>query len=157
MKSCIIKRKFKMKSLLPSFALFGIGLIALLLLLGISAIFAFAVCAACIITGAVIAPSAIFTEYEYNLEGDTFSVALIKNKASRKELFACDIAHLVVCEKYTGQPLFGVKLDYSEGENVCSVVFNEEGKQATVLFSPDEAFLHELFMLAPSKVKRNII
>lgn len=157
MKSCIVKRKFKINALAPSFALLGIGLIALVLLLSISAPLAFTLCAACLIAGALIAPSAIFTEYEYNLEGGTFSVALIKNKASRKELFACDIDHMIGCEKYNGQPLSGIRLDYSDNENVFSIVFNEDGKQTAVLFSPDEAFFHELFMLAPSKVKRNIM
>lgn len=157
MKTCIVKRKFTPKALFPSFAVLGIGFIAMLLLFKASTVAALLVLGIAAIAGALIAPSFIFTEYEYNLEGEVFSVALIRNKASRKELFSCDIAHLVTCEKFTGQPLGGIKLDYSEGAEPYCAVFNEEGKQAAIIFSPDDAFVRELFLLSPSKVKRNIM
>ena len=157
MKTCVVKRKFTLKALFPSFALLGVGFIAMLLFIKASTIASMLFLIIGAIAGAAVAPSFIFTEYEYNLEGEVFSVSLIRNKASRKELFSCDIAYLVTCEKFTGQPLGGIKLDYSEGANPYCAIFNEEGKQASIVFSPDDDFLRELFLLAPSKVKRNIM
>ena len=155
MKSCIIKRSFTFKSLAPSLIAFAIGFVIACLALKFLYALSVISLAAGLIIAVIIIPANIFTEYEYNLEGETFSVALIRNKSSRKELFGCDIAHLITCEPYLNQPLGGIKLDYSEKVNTTYfAVFNEEGKQAAVIFSADEAFVRELFLMAPGKVKR---
>ena len=156
MKSCIIKKSFTVKALFPSLLIFALSLIiACVALFIVPFLFAPVILIGAIIS-VVIAPGNIFTEYEYNIEGELFSVALIKNKSARKELFACDIDHLITCEPYTNQKTSGTVLDFSESINPTYLaVFNEEGKTASVIFSPDKAFVQELFLLSPSKVKRN--
>lgn len=154
MKSCIVKRKFTLKALLPPIVAVAAGMIAFVLLLKFFIFLSYLALAIGLAVAAFLIPGALSSEYEYNLEGEVFSVALIRNKSSRKELFSCDIAHLVSCEGFTNQPLYGTKLNFSENTNTLYLaVFNEEGKQASVIFSPDEAFVRELRLLAPSKVK----
>ena len=155
MKTCIVKRSFSIKALTPSFVIIAAGaLLAFASLMLLPALF-FPLMGIGVIIGAVIASGNISTEYEYNLEGDSFSVALIKNNSSRKELFSSDMAHLLSCEPYSGGKLYGTTLNFSENVNTAySIVFNEEGKQTSVIFSPDEAFVRELFLVSPSKVKR---
>ncbi len=154
MKSCIIKRSFTFKALLPSLMSVLISLvIGFISVIFIPSLF-IPILAIGVIIAIAIAPGNIFTEYEYNLEGESFSVALIRNNSSRKELFSCDMEHLISCEPYTNQRINGAKFDYSEKVNTpyCAL-FNENGKQASVIFSPDEAFVRELFLIAPGKVK----
>lgn len=158
MKTCVVKKSFTFKSLLPSLISVIIGIVFALLAAHFIPVLFVPLLAAGVIIGAVIAPGNLFTEYEYTIEGDSFSVSVIRNNASRKELFSCDISFLLSCEPYTGGKTYGTRLDYSENINTTyCATFNEEGKQAAVIFSPDEAFIRELFLLAPSKVKRNII
>lgn len=101
-------------------------------------------------------PSILKTEYEYNLEGDTFSVALVKNNSSRKELFSCDMAHLVSCVpqrecKMTPHAKV-VKADTASDNTYCAI-FTEEEKTVAVIFSPDEEFMKSMRLAAPLKVK----
>lgn len=158
MKSCIVKRSFTLKLLFPSLTVLAVTFIVGIASLALLPSLFIPVLAVGIIIAVLLVPGSIFTEYEYNIEADIFSVALIKNKSSRKELFSCDIEHLVTIEPYANQKINGVKLDCSEKINTPYIaVFNVEGNISSVLFSPDDAFVRELFLLSPSKVKRSII
>ncbi len=154
MKSCIVKRKITFKSIFPLLLIFIAALALMLVFKSIAVLF--------LVLGAIslfcLAPSLLFTEYEYNLEAEEFTVALIRNKSTRKVLFGCDIAYLVKCEPYQNSHISGEKLDFSvSGITAFTAVFSEEGKTASVIFSPNDEFVRELRLLAPSKVKLNIM
>lgn len=158
MKSCIVKRKATPSSFLPVVAILAITLVAAVLLAAVYMFLAVFILALGTGIAVYLLPTLSRTEYEYNLEGETLSVALIRNNSSRKEIFSCDIAHLISCEPYKNQPISGTKVDVQAGENKSFIaVFSEEGTLASVIFSPDDAFIGNMRLLAPSKVKLNIM
>ncbi len=158
MKSYTVKRKATLSSYLPVFAILAATLVAAILLAAVYLFLAVFILALGTGIAVYLLPGISKTEYEYNLEGETLSVALIRNNSSRKEIFSCDIAHLISCEPYKNQPVSGTKVDVQAGENPSFIaVFSEEGNTASLIFSPDDAFVHELRLLAPSKVKLNIM
>lgn len=155
MKSCIVKRKATLTSLLPIFLILLVSAVLTALFMQI---FSFVILIAGVIAALALMPSRLFTEYEYNLEGEQLSVALIRNKSSRKELFSADISNLVSCAPYEPHLVTGVKIDVSTASDSRYVaVFSEEGKTASVIFSPTNDFMQSFRLLAPSRVKLNIL
>lgn len=158
MKSYTVKRKVTFSAFVPTIAILAVTLAVALIAVRVFALFSYLLIALGTTVAIVLIPHFIRTEYEYNLEGDSLSVALIRNNSSRKELFCCDIPFLVSCEMYKNQPIQGVKVDVTGGDNPSYIaVFSEDGKVATLLFSPNDAFMQEMRLLAPSKVKLNIL
>lgn len=158
MKSCVVKRKNSASSFMPLVCIALASLLFSVISMSVFVYIPILVLIVGIIAIIYFTPHFLRCEYEYNLEGESFSVALIRNKSSRKELFSCDISHLVSCEPYKSQRIVGEKVDVSSCDNTPFIAtFSEEGKQATVLFSPDDEFVREFRLLAPSKVKLNIM
>ena len=160
MNCCTVKRKISFKTLLP---LIVVAILTVALSLVAAMFFAFIPVLVTIAGIAVIiylAPSCLKTEYEYNIEGDTFSIAIIKNNASRKEIFSCDMNHLVSCV-----PLDDANIVYTpnkinayvDGLNTYYAIFTQEEQTAAVTFSPSDEFMKSMRLIAPLKVKLNIL
>lgn len=160
MNCCIVKRCVTLKSFLP---LFLIAALSVLLAFASAFIFAFIPFLILIIGMGVIiylVPSVINTEYEYNLEGDTFSIAIVKNNAFRKELFSCDMNYLVSCSPFDEADFVSTRNKinaYVKGKTAYYAVFTQDEQTAAVTFSPSEDFIKSMRLIAPLKVKINIL
>lgn len=106
-------------------------------------------------------PRATKCEYEYNIEGDLFTVSIIRNKSSRKVLFSTDISNLVSCAPFDEadkSASVSQKINASVSENTLYyALFSEDETTTSLLFSPDDEFINSLRLLAPRKVKCNIL
>ncbi len=106
-------------------------------------------------------PRATKCEYEYSIEGDLFTVSIIRNKASRKELFSADVKSLVSCVPFDEADkhiLVRQKINASVNANTLYyALFSVDEVTTSVLFSPDDEFIKSLRLLAPLKVKCNIL
>ena len=106
-------------------------------------------------------PRATKCEYEYSIEGDLFTVSIIRNKASRKVLFSTDIANLVSCAPFDEADkgtFVRQKINASVDTNTLYyALFSVDEITSAVLFSPDDEFIKSLRLLAPLKVKCNIL
>lgn len=106
-------------------------------------------------------PRATVREYEYSVEGDIFTVSLIKNKASRKELFSCEIFHLISCtpyEQHSPLPTASKTINASVHYNTpYGALFSEDENKTLIIFSPSDDFVNSLRILAPGKVNCNIL
>lgn len=161
MNCCIVKRCVTLKSFLP---LFLIAAFSASLAFAASFVFAFIPFLIIIIGIGVIVyltPSVINTEYEYNLEGDMFSIAIVKNNASRKELFSCDMDYLVSCVPLDEANFISTRNKinaYVENSNpIYYAVFTQDEQSAAITFSPSDDFIKSMRLIAPLKVKINIL
>lgn len=160
MNCCTVKRKVTLKTFLP---LIIVALITLALSVVASMFFAFIpllIIIAGIIVIIAISPALLRTEYEYNIEGETFSIAIIKNNSSRKEIFSCNMHHLVSCVPLNEADLIYTsnKINaYVEGITAYYAVFTQEEQTACVTFSPSDDFIKSMRLIAPLKVKVNIL
>ena len=155
MNCCIVKRKATPMSFIPIVAI-------LLVTSGLSVLSAFISAylpVFVMVIGVGLAvyklPSITKSEYEYNLEGDTFSVAIIKNNSSRKELFISDMEKLVSCTPQSEAHVisFARVINSASEGNVYCAVFTQEEKTIAVNFSPSEEFMKSMRLVAPLKVK----
>lgn len=158
---CIVKRDVTFKSIIPVILILAVTFFISFLSSAAFIYIPFFVIIAGISLAIYLAPRFLKTEYEYNLEGDEFSIALIRNNSSRKELFACEIKHLVTCTPFDDRDnsvRATAHINAASSQNsLYHMIFTEEGKTVTVTFSPSDDFVKELRLLAPSKVKCNIL
>lgn len=114
-----------------------------------------------IISSMIILPKLTKTEYEYNIEGDLFTIALIRNHSSRKILFASDISNLVSCSPQKAADTNftpSKRIVATAGENTAYIaLFSEDETKTAITFSPSNEFIDSLYLLAPRKVNRNIL
>ncbi len=153
MKHCIVNRPLGFSSFAPLILI----LAATIVLSSLAAMISFSLSMVVLIVGIVIlcvlTPRYIRCEYEYSLEGDTFSVALIMNKSSRKELFSSDMEQLIVCETAAGKNVAStrtVNAAVPTGISYRAEFSCEEGS-TSVIFTPSEEFLQEMRLYSPSK------
>lgn len=106
-------------------------------------------------------PRTFNCEYEYSIEGDLFTVSIIRNKASRKVLFSTDAKNLVSCAPFDEadkSSLVRQKINASVDTNTLYyALFSVDETTTAVLFSPDDEFIKSFRLLAPLKVKCNIL
>ena len=154
MKSCVVKRNISVKSFLPILLILvlTIAVYSLLRIIGLE-LFPILVALLGIFFAVLLTPRYMRTEYEYAIEGDTFSVSLILNRSARKELFSSDITRLSSCAPSHLVVAPQKKLNAYVGKERYTAIFTAEEGPYAVIFSPDAEFLEELRLLAPSKVK----
>ncbi len=161
MKYCIVKRPITFKTFIPFISVF-----LLTVVLAVSAMTSFTFIPILIaILGAValvyILRTSLNCEYEYTIEGETFIVALIRNNTSRKELFTGNMSHILSCTPFEDRDKYAsprTHINASSDANILYyALFSDEEITKAVTFSPSEEFLKEMRLLAPSKVKVNIM
>ncbi len=158
MNCCIVKRKPTVSSFLP---LALIGVISVVLAVASLLMFTFYLSLVILIAGAAIivylTPGVLKTEYEYNLEGESFSVAIIKNNSSRKELFSCEMDYLVSCTPFEKRDTYtkakATINAYSAEGATYYAIFTQEEQTVAVSFSPSQEFINSMRLMAPLKVK----
>lgn len=151
MKYCVVKRNVTFKSFLPIILILVLAVaVAFLLLMLHLFFFPYLALALGFFAAVFLAPRFLNTEYEYSIEGDEFSVALIMNKAARKEIFSSDMTRLISCGKGIERAQRRVRA--AAGGDVYSAVFSDDDGQVCLLFTPTREFLEEMRLLAPSRV-----
>lgn len=158
MKCCMVKRQANALSFLP---LIFIALASIAL--AVMALFMFTIYLSVVIliVGAAIivylTPSILNSEYEYSLEGDSFSIAIIKNNSSRKELFSCEMDYLVSCTPFDERDTYTkTKMNisaYAKDTPLYYAIFTQEDQTVSITFSPSEEFMKSMRLIAPLKVK----
>ncbi|MCD8049949.1 MAG: hypothetical protein LUG52_10245 [Clostridia bacterium] len=153
MKHCIVNRPLGFSSFAPLLLI----LVATIVLSSLASIVSFSLSLVILVVGVVIlcvlTPRYIRCEYEYSLEGDAFSVALIMNKSSRKELFSSDMEQLIVCENAAGKNVSSTRTvsAIAKSGTAYRAEFSCEEGTASVIFTPSEEFLKEMRLYSPSK------
>jgi uncharacterized membrane protein YgaE (UPF0421/DUF939 family) len=151
----VVKRDFSFKNIVPILLI----LLLTVALAALATMWFFYLPLLVLILGLIVAiylsPRFLKNEYEYSIEGDVFSVALIMNKKSRKELFSADIEKLIAAAPLDEAALGKTKkIDVRSSENpFYSAIFSSDTGCVAVIFSPGEEFIKQMRLLAPSKVK----
>ncbi len=158
MKCCVIKKDVTFSSFTPLYltAILTLALAVLAMIMGFIYI-PILIFIIGIIIMIYFSPRCINQEYEYSLEGDQFTVAVIINKSSRKELFSADMDKLISCapeDAFSKKDGVSLKIKACSGGNTrYAAAFNGENGNSLVTFSPAEEFVESMRIIAPSKVK----
>ncbi len=158
---CIVKKSLSFISVLPVMLILLLTALLCYFTTPIYRYLPLFIAAVGIIFAMIILPKLTNVEYEYNIEGDLFSVSVIRNHASRKTLFSSDISNLISCvpsDESDKNFSPSKRINASAGTNTLyTALFSEDETKSAVTFSPSDEFLDSLYLLAPRKVKRNIL
>ena len=161
MQYCIVKKPTTIASLIPVAIILIIAAVLCFVLAPIYPYATIFIAAAGIVLALWLLPRATKSEYEYSIEGDLFTVAVIQNKASRKELFSGKIDDLISCVPFDERDMsvnVAKSIKAQAGENTLYyALFTHEEATEAIVFSPSDEFVNSLRLLAPRKVKCNIL
>ena len=155
MNYCVVKRSVTFKSFLPIILILVLTVaVAFLLLMLHLMFFPYLALAVGLFAAVYFTPRFLKTEYEYAIEGESFSVSLIMNRSARREIFSSDMTRLVSCRRGVEKNAQN-RVKAVGGNDVYSAVFSTDDGQVCLLFTPSREFLEQMRLSAPSRVSLN--